>query len=444
MPAMAMPAQFRVPAVKQEVLQRARRRVLEQEEVPVLSPTPPAVAVPLAWLERCRSVTADVAGRGDGHGRGEARASDPLGGGTSGARRPASRWRHGTHEEPAPPAVAPLALQPWLARLEAADRAWRLMRAAQEERSEESAREREALQKVRAQQSVVEHCRESVAFLRGPRQLRDRFGSVQDGTDRTYDVVLQANMDLRDAGKELIADLCRATREARRTSPGSPREGLGSSLPPSPRLVRRRAKEAIKASGLLLQQCGVEVHGGLSDSESDSSVSSSSRAAGGSPATPASAEAIRREATLALRESAQLLLECKARGMDVGSFGPGSPDARAATLASLGLAGACRGTGDFDEGSAEDLSRSEARRSTPASVSPTVRACGEDVLWESEQLLRRCGFKSGNVMHGNRGSQVRASSFAGPCADRTVEQAELFLSHLAGAELRPGISLLFF
>jgi len=134
----------------------------------------------------------------------------------------------------------------WLAKLRTENLHADLARSATQHRSPEAVAVRREVQSERATQSVEEHFRSSMDFLKGPRQLRDRFGSSLAGTDCTADVVLQEVADLRTAMLADVADLCRRSRAARLE------EQL--SEPPSPG-IRRRAIEALEDSDRLLAAC---------------------------------------------------------------------------------------------------------------------------------------------------------------------------------------------
>jgi len=112
---------------------------------------------------------------------------------------------------------------------------------------------RAAMRDVSAKQDAEAYAQAATAFLRGPRQLRDRFGSLLDGTDRTSDVVWEGVVDLRTSMVADVADLCKQTRFVRAEVPGDEEEGC-SSPPPSPG-VRRRALEALRESDVLLERC---------------------------------------------------------------------------------------------------------------------------------------------------------------------------------------------
>lgn len=103
----------------------------------------------------------------------------------------------------------------WLAKVRAENRFHEVSRCATEHRCLSARARHNDLRRARAPQELQAHCHASVEFLRGPRQLRDRFGSVLDGTDQTADVVLAETLDLRSVMMADVADLCRRVRETR-------------------------------------------------------------------------------------------------------------------------------------------------------------------------------------------------------------------------------------
>lgn len=108
-----------------------------------------------------------------------------------------------------------MATASWLAKVRAENRFHEVSRRATEHRCPSARSRHNDLRRARAPQELQAHCRASVEFLRGPRQLRDRFGSVLDGTDQTADVVFAQTVDLRSAMMSDVADLCRRVRETR-------------------------------------------------------------------------------------------------------------------------------------------------------------------------------------------------------------------------------------
>lgn len=103
----------------------------------------------------------------------------------------------------------------WLAKIRVENRFHEVSRRAMEHSCPSARARHNALRRARAPQELQAHCHASVEFLRGPRQLRDRFGSVIDGTDRTADVALAETADLRSAMMADVSDLCRRARETR-------------------------------------------------------------------------------------------------------------------------------------------------------------------------------------------------------------------------------------
>mmetsp|Transcript_13754 Transcript_13754/g.31213 ORF Transcript_13754/g.31213 Transcript_13754/m.31213 type:complete len:197 (-) Transcript_13754:44-634(-) len=60
-----------------------------------------------------------------------------------------------------------------------------------------------------------EQYHKNIQFLTRARRLRDEFGSILDGSDRTTDVVLASTITLRGEMRAHVAELCRAAHEVR-------------------------------------------------------------------------------------------------------------------------------------------------------------------------------------------------------------------------------------
>lgn len=346
------------PCVRKEVLERALQRQCVAAAGKLLDEVPVrlrGVRVPSVWL-----------GRLHGERHGNADAATPL---SDTAPRAVARPmtvppRRQRGSLPQPPA-SPLALESWLGKLSATNGPQQLV--ALRLHSAEAAKTRTALQRVRATQNVSSHCHAATDFLRGQRQLRDRFGSVTDGTDCTSDVVWEGILGMRHAGKELIGELCRQSRLARVHAPA-----LEADLPSD---IRRDANEALRTSERLLRCCGVEVPQSSQSASDAESESSASTVEAPSPST-------RRCAEEALHNSEQLLLRCREMGMCVGSDGPQTP-----TLQDGMLDGS-------DLESPQDpmlvtSSRSVCVGSKP--LPPDIRLQADEALLKSERLLRLCG-----------------------------------------------------
>lgn len=155
----------------------------------------------------------------------------------------------------APPPLADEAVKPWLAKLRTECHLAELHRCAARHRSADAEETRQALRKARVVQDVEAHCHAAVEFLRGPRQLRDHFGSVLDGTDRTADAILEGVADLRNAMLADVANLCCKSREARMWGKDTARDE--SALPSNK--VRWEVLEATLESDRLLERCGLKV-----------------------------------------------------------------------------------------------------------------------------------------------------------------------------------------
>mmetsp|Transcript_22996 Transcript_22996/g.34576 ORF Transcript_22996/g.34576 Transcript_22996/m.34576 type:complete len:308 (+) Transcript_22996:81-1004(+) len=245
--------------------------------------------VPRAWLERLR--------RGEGGGMVSCRLPhDPPSPSTP------EQDEEEEEEEASPQmAVHPLPLEAWITKLQA-----RTMEADWPRRREEAKRAAEGLKRrakelaeVRLEEVTTRYCQQRIEFLRGPRRLREQFGSALNGTDKTADVIRDWNLHVASSTQ------ARCGAPARDDSPQL-----------SPRLRKRTLRDAdraLQASRRLLLGCQAAQELSPSPSERSSSalnVSVESGDATTETETNSSIEAakVRLEADSALHDSNLLLL----------------------------------------------------------------------------------------------------------------------------------------
>eukprot|EP00933_Yihiella_yeosuensis_P028507 TRINITY_DN22334_c0_g1_i1.p1 TRINITY_DN22334_c0_g1~~TRINITY_DN22334_c0_g1_i1.p1 ORF type:complete len:320 (+),score=66.35 TRINITY_DN22334_c0_g1_i1:71-961(+) len=218
--------------VRQALLDRVvRRRNQLADSKPVDAPTLSQKTVPEAWLQRLES--------------GIKRADDDE----KIKRSSRSRLLNGRSADALHPGNE--ALIPWLTKLKTELQHAELQKASTRHLSEDALAARAALQKERSRQCLEEYCVAATNFLNGPRQLREKFGSVLDGTEhRTDEVVMDEIVGLREAGREFSMQLRRMSLAAR----------AHVSLPITeeselPFDLRQQVDEALEDSEKLLAKC---------------------------------------------------------------------------------------------------------------------------------------------------------------------------------------------
>eukprot|EP00929_Paragymnodinium_shiwhaense_P044952 TRINITY_DN23029_c0_g5_i2.p2 TRINITY_DN23029_c0_g5~~TRINITY_DN23029_c0_g5_i2.p2 ORF type:complete len:441 (-),score=107.57 TRINITY_DN23029_c0_g5_i2:1614-2936(-) len=226
--------------VHQDVLARAKARAAASTDCKVPAPTPAVSGNALSgWLMRLE------AGRQKG---GDVNAAARK----RGERQPLKAAAPNTYEMAGgAPAPSGRAAATWLAKLR--QPAPELQGGV----SAESAAEMPAYFRRCVDIEVERHCQMRTAFLRGPRQLRQQFGSVLDGTDQTADVVLDAATELQTEAVAAVADFCRRSREARSSLIVESTGREDSDMGPTPNRTRAEALAALWRSDRLLRACGV-------------------------------------------------------------------------------------------------------------------------------------------------------------------------------------------
>jgi len=113
--------------------------------------------------------------------------------------------------------------------------------------SDENESIRTSLQEQHRRQAIEAKCRSGIAFLKGPRQLRDRFGSALNSSDISADVIFQEGLEIHHAAIEDVSRMCRLSQAARNESPPT--------LDTSSIGIQHRADLQLITSDCLLAKC---------------------------------------------------------------------------------------------------------------------------------------------------------------------------------------------
>ncbi|CAE8736300.1 unnamed protein product, partial [Polarella glacialis] len=231
--------------VRQEVLDRAVQRGLcsESHKPQAAQHLDPISEVPREWLCRLQRPSPEAS----------AGAADVRQKGASASASSRQRDLPGSATKVPEPRGEVLA--PWIAKLHSELCMVKTNKAASRHRQPEAAAARGALQETHARQALDAYCHDSADFLRGPRFLRDKFGSALDGTEHRTDEVVMLEVERSFAeARELAAELRKASLDTRVYVRTAPRRTSGETTPPSPG-VRQRADEALQDSEQLLRRC---------------------------------------------------------------------------------------------------------------------------------------------------------------------------------------------